>query len=357
MKVFINIPILSFLLICVLLTSCRKEEMELIEAPSDEALLPNSAIAILMQNISSNDGSNDNIIDKANCFNIKYPLKVTANGEYINVKSKEAYKIIEYLFDDNDYDDDVLVITYPITIVLEDFTEVVINNDSELSAHSYTCHGENVYDDDIECIDFQYPIVASIFNKSNEIINTNTLTTDFELNHLLKNLSNDLLVTLDFPINVILTDNTLISVNNISGLKNIINDHKDDCDDDDDYDYNDDDCNDCNVAELTNTLTNCDGWTVDQLDRNNTNYDGAYQGYTFNFSSDGNVGVYWSSVSAYGTWMASGTKNNITVTIDIPDLPLCNNEWILHEMSEYSKTRIDLRVSDSDRLRYNNICN
>lgn len=357
MKVFINISVLCFILICISFTSCRKEEIELIEAPSDEVLVANSSIANLMQKISSNDGSNDNIIDKSNCFNIKFPLNVTANGEQINVKSKDEYKIIEYIFDDDDDDTDILDITYPITITLEDFTEVTINSFSELNSYSNNCNGENEIDDDIECLDFQYPIIASTFNKNNEIINTNTISTDFELNEFLKNLSNDLLVTINFPIKIMLTDNTLISINNLSELENSINNYKNDCDEDDDYDYNDDDCNDCNIEELTSTLTNCSGWTVDKLDRDNTNYDTNYEGYKFNFSSDGRVGVYWSGVSAYGTWVASGAKNNITITINIPGLPLCNNDWILHEISEYSKTRIDLRVSDSDRLRYNNICN
>lgn len=341
---------------CILFASCRKEETILIEAPSDEVLVASSSIANLMQKTSSNDGSNDNIIDKSNCFNIKFPLEVTVNTEVIIVSSKEEYKIIEYIFDDEDDDSDSLTITYPITIILDDYSEVIINNDSELNNYSTTCNGENEADADIECLDFQYPIIASIFNKNNEIINTDRITTDFELYQLLNNLSEDLLVTLDFPILVTLSDNTVMSINNLTELEIIINDYKDDCDEDDDYDYNDDDCDDCDLDQLTNTLTNCNGWTVDQLDRDYTNYDNVYDGYTFNFYPDGRVSVYWASVSAYGTWVASGTKNNIKVTIDIPGLPLCNNEWILFEMSEYSQTRIDFRVSNSDRLRYNNIC-
>ncbi|WP_298534783.1 hypothetical protein [uncultured Algibacter sp.] len=339
------------------MTSCRKEEMELIEAPSDEALVANSLIVNLMQQVSSNDGSNDNIIDKSNCFNIKYPLKVTVNGQQINVKSEDEYKVIEYIFDDNDDDVDVLDITFPVTIVLEDFTEVIINNYIEFNSYSANCPGENQVDNDIECLDFQYPIIASIFNKSTEITNINAITTDAELNHFLKDLGDDLIVTINFPVNVMLIDNSIMSINNLSELENTINNYKNDCDEDDDYDYNDDDCDDCNIEKLTTTLINCKGWTVDQLDRNNTNYDDVYEGYTFNFLADGRVGAYWSGFSAYGSWDASGTKNNIKITINIPDLPLCNNDWILHEISEYTKTRLDLRVADADRLRYNNVCN
>lgn len=357
MKVSINISILYFLFICITFTSCRKEELVLIEAPVEEILTANSSIANLMLKMSINDGSDDNIIDKSNCFNVGFPVEVTANAKKINVKSKEDYKIVEYIFDDDDDDVDVLDITYPITIILEDFSEVTINSFTELNNHSSNCLGENEVDDDIECLDFQYPITASSFNKSNEVITISTISSDVGLNYFLKNLHEDLVVTINFPINVTLSDNSVISINNLLELESTINTYKNDCDEDDDYDHNDDDCDDCDVEELISKLTNCDGWIVDQLDRDSSTYDNVYDGYTFNFLPDGSVSVYWSSVNAYGTWVAYGTKNNITVTINIPDLPLCNNDWILSEMSEYSETRIDLRVSDTDRLRYNNICN
>jgi len=357
MKISINFFIVLFLFASILLTSCREEEMILIEAPADEVLVANSSIVSLMQNISSNDGSNDNIIDKSNCFNIKFPLNVTANGEKIYVKSEKEYKIIEYIFDDNDDDDDVLHITYPVTITLEDFTEVIINNYFELNNHSNNCLGENEIDNNIECLDFKYPIITSVFNKSNEIINKNTISSDFELNHFLKNLNDDLLVTMDFPIFIVTYDNNTISLNNLIELENFIDNHKNDCDEDDDYDYNDDDCDDCTTEDLITVLTNCDGWTIDKLERGHNNYDSVYKGYRFNFSTNGDVSVFWSIYSAHGTWTASGATSNITIKINIPELPLCNNDWVLNEMSKYSKTRLDLRVGDKDRLRYNNICN
>ncbi|MEW4924733.1 hypothetical protein [Algibacter sp. 2305UL17-15] len=341
----------------MLFESCRKEELVLIEAPEEEVLEANSTIAGLMQKTVSNDGSNDNILDKSNCFNIKFPVSVTANGAKIDVISKKDYKVVEYIFDDDDDDIDVLNIIYPITIIMEDFTEITINNNSELNTYSSGCNGENEFDEDIECIDFQYPIEASTFNKNNELITVETFKSDNELNAFLKNLDSDKLVTVNFPIEVILFDETVVTINNLPELESTINAHKDDCDEDDDYDYNDDDCDDCTTEELISILTDCGGWTVDKLNRDNTNYDSVYDGYKFHFYPNGGLRVYWAGQNEYGTWVASGTKNNIIVTIDLPDLPLCNNNWRLHEIAEYSKTRVDLRVTDTDRLRYNNLCN
>ncbi|GAA3584127.1 hypothetical protein GCM10022395_35260 [Snuella lapsa] len=331
--------------------------MEFIQAPTDQTLIANSSIAKLMQKMSTNDGSNDNIIDKSNCFNIKLPIDVTANNIDLTVNTQNDYDIIEYIFDDSDDDIDILNITYPITIVLEDFTEIEVNSSSKFYSHSNTCKGENETDDDIECLDFLYPISASVFNKNNEIIQTVTLNTDKELNHFITLLNKDDLVSINFPVNVVLTDDALLSVNNLNELEDAINTHKNDCDEDDDFDYNDDDCDDCNIKDLTAVLTNCNGWTVDKLKRYNYNYDDAYNDYTFNFHTDGTITVYYANNTEEGTWTASGTGNNLTVIIDIPELPYCNNDWILHEISEYTETRIDFRVGDGDRMRYNNNCN
>ena len=66
---------------------------------------------MLYEVITSNDGSNDNIIDKSNCFNIKFPINVTVNGNDITVNSEDDYKIIEFIFDDSDDDIDSFRIT------------------------------------------------------------------------------------------------------------------------------------------------------------------------------------------------------------------------------------------------------
>ena len=355
-KIFKNLFIFS-VAISTLLTSCRKEETELIEAPEDEVLVANSKIANLILKIVSNDGSNDNIIDKSNCFNINFPVAVTANNQEINVNSKNDYKIIEYIFDEEDDDTDVITITFPIIISLKDHSTVTINNNAELLSYSNNCNGENEQDDDIECLDFKYPITASIFNTENELIDVITVSSDNSLYKLIDNLSITDFVTINFPITVILLDETELTANNLVELETIIEAYNNDCDEDDDYDYNDDDCDDCHPDELTTILTTCTDWAVDKLERDNTNLNNVYDGYTFNFFTDGTLSVYWSGTTVYGTWVASGTGNNITVTINVPGLPYCNNDWVLHEISKYSETKIDLRVGSDDRLRYDNNCN
>lgn len=345
-----------FLITSVIFTSCRTEESELIETQPEDVLTASSSVASLMQKTSINDGSNDNIIDYANCFNIQLPINVTVNGQQISINSEEDYKKVEYIFDDSDDDIDTITITYPIQITLDDFSEIIINNNTELLSYSSNCNGENEADDDIECLNFNYPLTAFVFNSNNEIINTIKINSDNEIYNFINNLDSFDFVTLNFPITITLLDETEFIINDLIELENTIKVYKDYCDEDDDYDYNDDDCNDCTPDSFINVLTNCSGWSVDKLERYGNDYDNAYDGYLFNFSTDGTLSVSWSSTTVYGTWIASGTGNNITVTINIQSLPYCNNDWILHEISEYSETKIDLRVGNDDRLRYENNC-
>ncbi|MFL1011218.1 hypothetical protein [Flavisericum labens] len=345
------------LLIWTSFTSCRTEESEIIETPEEEALTSNSIVANLMQKTSTKDGSNDNIIDFANCFSIKLPVTVTANGQEISINSEEDYKIIEYIFDENDDDIDSISIAFPITIILYNFTEVSINSYSELVSYASNCNGENEADDDIECLDFKYPITAFLYNSNNEIIDAVTIDSDNSLYNFIKNLDSFDLVTIDFPLTINLLDGTEITVNNLIELENTINEYEDFCDEDDDFDYNDDDCNNCNQNDLIDYLVNCPDWQVDKLERYGNDYDDYYKGYTFNFSTEGTISVYYAGVTDYGTWSLSGTGQDMIITINIPNLPYCNNDWIVHEISQYSESKIDLRVGSDDRIRYENNCN
>lgn len=350
--------LIALLSIAVLFVSCRKEEMELIESPPEDTLEPTSNIADLMKRTASNDGSIDNILDYANCFTVQLPVTVTANGIQVEITNEDDLNQVESIFDSLDDDTDYLQFNYPITIILPDFSEVIVNNYSELNQNAANCNGENEVDDDIECLDFEYPIGMSIFNTNNELIETISIQNDNALYNFIENIDSNDIVVVSFPITVIVFDGTQITINNLNELETTINNFADSCDEDDDYDYNDDDCNNCTPNQLEDILINCTNWIVDKLERNGTDYDDVYNGYTFNFFSDGSVTSVYNSNNYYGTWSTNGTGNDITVVVDIPDLPLCNNNWRLHEIESVTgETKVDLRVGDDDRLRYESTCN
>ena len=350
--------ILAFMFSMTLLTiSCRKEESVLIEAEPDQVLEANSNVASLLQRTAMNDGSNDNIVDNSSCFNIDLPVTVAVNGLEILVDSEEDFDTIEDIFDEFDDDDDSLQIMFPITIVLNDFTQVTINNTDEFENFSDECNGENEIDDDIECVDIEYPVTASVFNSNNEIIETITIMNDEDLYGFVDDLDEDDIVNIAFPITVVLSDDTQMTASNLDELENILDNSKDDCDEDDDNDFNDDDCDNCTTDELSGILVGCTNWTVDKLERDDNDLEDMYVGYQFNFMPEGTLVASTNNESFSGTWESSGTGNSISVLINIPNLTDFNANWNLHEINQNSgEAKVDLRIDGEDRLRFESNC-
>ena len=106
-------------------------------------------------------------------------------GIQITIDSLEDLELIEEIFDEFDDDEDVLEILFPITITLADFTEVVIESKEALRELAADCR-EGGDDDDIECIDFVYPITLFTFDIDGQQAGSVTINSDMELRRFFK---------------------------------------------------------------------------------------------------------------------------------------------------------------------------
>ena len=340
----------------IFFTSCRTEESEIINPSIEETLEANSTIAGLMSRVSLSDGSLDNIIDSANCFTVNLPVTVIVNGIEVTVNTEADYELIEDILDESDDDTDTVEIVFPITVTLADYTEVTLNSIEEFLALAITCPDEDEDDDDIECLDFVYPITATIFNPVTEELETIVIENDEQMYAFLEMIEDSDVVTVEFPISVILADGTTVVIEDLEELEAVIEEAEDSCDEDDDYDYDDDDCEDCTTDDLGDLLTGCSPWFVDKLELDDEDLEDAYVGYLFSFTEDGMIIVETATDEFTGAWASSGTGTAITVEIDIPDLPDFNANWILHEIDdEPGEFQVDLRLGD-DRLRFESDC-
>jgi len=338
------------------LNSCTTSEDPNFNPALDSVITANSPVALFIAKTVANDGSVDNIIDSANCFSVQFPVTVTVNGTTLTINNAAGYDDIEDLIDLTDNDVDLIVITYPITVILADFTTVVINNDAALFALAATCNDEDEDDDDIECIDFLYPISVSVFDTNNVLVATITVNDDNAMYNLIDDLDDFRSAAFIFPITVILADGTNQTINNVTELLNAIEAADDTCDEDDDYDYDDDDCDTCTTAVLDNLFAGCVNWDVDKLTRGTNDLQSNYNGYIFTFNSNGTITVVQNTTTWTGTWSATGTGNNMTVTINITGLPDFNDTWDLHEVErESGEAEIELRLG-TDRLSFESDC-
>mgnify|MGYP003386668960 FL=1 len=352
-------PLLVFLLSSfMILSSCRTEDDASIGPPIEETLAVNSSISKLINRTSQRDGSLDNIIDNASCVSVQLPVTVIANGVEVLVSNTNDYQSIEDIFDAQNTDTDSLEIVFPITLIFADFSTTVVSSNSELAAYIAQCAPENAEDEDIECIDFQYPITTSIFDQNKELVNTIVITNDQQMHDFIENIDDYAAATINFPITVILADGSLRDINSITELQTVIENADNTCDEDDDNDYNDDDCDFCNVSQLENLFANCTQWSVSELELNNReNLENQYAGYSFSFQSNGTITVTENGNTSAGTWSVSGAGNEIIFLMNIPNLTDFNGSWNLHEIDqEGGQEEIEFKKGGEDELKFRSQC-
>ncbi len=333
MRILLLIPFFALLFF----TSCQEETVEITPPAESEALVANSTLTSFISSTSAKDGSADNIIDKASCLSVELPVTVVVNGLEIIVDSTEDYKVIEAIFNKFEDDEDKLDIVFPITIILADHTEIVLNNRTDLEKLIEECRDENEPDDDIECIDFQYPISFSVYDTEFQVIDVITVENDRELHRFVKRVANaEVLASLNFPVTMLLADGSTVVVNNNEELESTINEAKDACDEDDDNDYGDDDFT---KERLDEYLKICP-WVVYEFKRDNQDNTAQYKEYALNFKEDNIVVMRARGGDVLtGTWSTRVTDRGALLKLEFENLADFTLEWIVYDI-EYGKIKL-----------------
>ncbi len=213
-----------YLMLClmVLFSSCQKEESEFISPDNDTTIPRSSLLSTLMKNVLTHDGSFDDVVDKGNCYSIKLPYTIRLNGRQKRLSAVEDYVDI--------VSSDAVVINFPVTITFHDYVEMVINNKQELDRISRRCASD---DNDIECIDFVYPFRLSTFNPTTNSLQTTDAIHDQQLFNLMKNLPEQTLVSINYPIDLLLHNGTTKMATHNTELQEEILEYANSCDEND----------------------------------------------------------------------------------------------------------------------------
>lgn len=308
--------------------SCQDEIDVLEPGPNEsETITATSIAATLMQRTSANDGSSDNIIDKFSCGEVQLPVTVSVNGLEITIDSEEDLEIVEEIFDEYENDEDLLEIFFPIVITLGDFTEITLNNQDELDALIDECEGEE--DEDIECIDFKYPITFFTYDANNQQTGEVVIESDRQMHLFFKELGENDRVALQFPVTLVTYDGSEIVVDSNAEMIAAINEAKDMCDEDDDNDHNDDDFD---KERLDNYLVEC-SWLVYEVKRANVDQTDQYRDVVFDFKEDGSVyAKFPGSGELEGTWETRVGDNGILIKMNFTNLSDFTLEWKVYEL-------------------------
>ena len=332
MKFKTTLFFLSFFFFCFI--SCQNEINKLIQPLQNEVLNSSSQVTLLVKNTVTNDGSKDNIIDNASCITVKLPVNVIANEIETVVNVEEDYNAVEAIFDAFSNDVDSLQIIFPIVIILNDFSEITIYNYDDLNEYSENCNGDNEHDDDIECLDFVYPIYLSVFNSDSQITQTVTIESDEHFYNAIEDIEDSQIIEIQFPITTILYDGTEKVINDMSTLKNTIEEADEMCDEDDDNDYNDDDCVDCSNDQISNLLKTC-SWEIHELINEGVEITELYDDYLLTFLENGIVKIRGDNENEFeGTWSVYTSNFQIIIEINFNNYSDFSFDWVLYEVED-----------------------
>ena len=329
-------------IILLILGGCQDEFEKTTPPDPNLVITSNSPVLKLIENASMRDGSHDNILDHSSCIALKLPVTVLANEQEVIISTEDDLKTVEQIFDASETDGDTLAIVFPITIIRSDHTELTVDNYDHLKDLISACT-EGGEDEDIECIDFKYPLSLTIYNSENQVSDVIIINNDEDLNAFFEDLEDHDLAGFQFPVTLITSDGTEIVVTDNSQLEEAIQNHKDDCDEDDDNDYNDNDVDD---TDFINVLKE-GSWKVtyffEESDQTH-----AFEGISFTFSADGTAQALSGSDVVNGTWDSDGDNGHLEVEFDFEQhLPYdkISEDW---EIIEFTETKIQMEHKSDD---------
>lgn len=338
LKHFCNVLLL---VLAAFFSGCQKESEYIAPPSADKVVLPNSSLATLITNVTLHDGSYDNILDHTSCSSLVLPVTVSINSQLITINTVNDLLTAERILDESSTDDDTVVINFPVSAMMPDHTIVNVPNQSSLEKIMDEC---DIDSDDIECLDFLYPIKISVYDSNNQQPGILTISSDKELYELLKKLTDNYLAGFNFPVTMMtLADSSQVTVNNNDELEILIRNTADDCDEDDDNDHNDDDTDDTGLV----TVLTSGVWKITSF-VNETDQTAAYKDLSFTFNPNQTAVSNDGTNIINGSWESYGDNGLLELYLNFGEqhpFDEISDEW---QVVDYSNTSIELKYVEED---------
>jgi hypothetical protein len=316
-------------LLLVLVGGCQEEESVIKLPPDDAAITAASPVAQLLLRMASLDGSSDNVLDGSSCLSVMLPVTVIVDEITIVVNTTADFELVEEALDDDD--DGEVDFVFPIEIKLPDHTPIVVSTAAQLENLIDACEDE----DDFECIDVVYPLVINLYNANNQVADVLTITTDEALYLLLKQLSENTFLSIQFPLTLVSGGST-ITINTYNELVTAILLSEDDCDDDDGTD-----------PEFIQTLLSGD-WIVDSFIDEGVDQTDDWGNFVFTFNVDGTLTATDGNTLFTGTWVSETDDGELELTLQLnvgTPFDDINEDWTV---LNYASILIELEDADDD---------
>jgi len=288
--------IILLVFFALLVSSCQDEAVQIIEPSQEEVLVANSSLSNLMLRASANSVASDNVLDNSSCFSVELPVTIVISDTTITINSEDDLSELEDILEE--FDDELPAFVFPITIVFSNYTELVIQNQDEFDDLLDQCFED---DDNIECVDFVYPISFSVLNTAFTVIDTITIEDSEELYEFLERLEDgdeSLLVSLNFPVSLQFFNGETVTVNSNQELSDAIERAENICDDDTIIE--------CSPEDIEAFLKEC-SWELDD----------EFDDLEITFNTDFSLEITGDDLQTAitGTWDVSITDNGTFLTL------------------------------------------
>ncbi|WP_086476084.1 hypothetical protein [Arenibacter amylolyticus] len=340
---------ISMLLLLIGLGACQEEIEELPEGNNQEAINASSSTAKLVKRASARDGSYDDIIDDSSCFAINFPYVVNVNGLEVKINSKEDLKFVKDLLGGVAFDRSILNIVFPVTITFSDYSEITIANMGQMKELAESCR-KGGDDDDIDCVEFVYPITVYSFDVNLQQTGSVSVANDMQLRRYFKDLKDDQLVSFQFPITLKLYNDTEVRVNSNAEMAEVIENAKDECEDDDDDDEKE---RDFTLERLNEYLVACP-WLMKEVETKDQNNTPQYFDNLMNFKEDGTVVVRdRSGTQLVGSWKSVVVNERVKLQLEFDVLVDISLEWFVYDIGD---GKIKLFADDDNKIILKKAC-
>lgn len=328
LKKYIPIALLFFL------CACQSENAEQ-NYNAQETITAAAPLTSYLQRVAMVQTVQDNVIDQSSYCTIKFPYTIKVNNESIAINTPADYQKVWDNINANSYDDDIVVINFPVTMVYYNYIEKFITNEADFNdLLAYW----NLYPNllaKISGIDINYPISINSYDSANQIASTQLISTDEIFFNFLKNLSTSQYISLNYPISVTDYYNHIQLITNNLEFENTIKHAIDN------VPYN------SNSSLNFNEVLKDGVWRISYF-YNKVEKSTTYAGYTFVFKEDYTVVATKAGVDIIGQWetkVVNGHRTfKINFDLEAESLHKLGFNW---EIFEFNNSIIHLRDAAS----------
>jgi hypothetical protein len=224
-----------------------------------------------------------------------------------------------------------------VSVIFSNYSEKSIASQTALTNLITECQASSSDFGKINCVTITYPITINIYNSSNQIATTTTITDSKMLYDFFENLEENKYVAISYPITIANSNGQSSSITSNNQLEDFIKNSINSCPE-----------NTSSTLDFMQVITK-DSWKISYYFHESVKTS-IYEKYSFAFGSDGKVIATKPGVSYTGSWSSKvdNGEREFEMKFESDDLKELDNGW---KVFEYSNSQ--LRFRDTEDINDN----